>query len=61
MTAIGPDVQCIRRDGVVAKVLWIYSSKRGEFYCSILLRLGLLGFSKELGLGLTLALGLCLG
>jgi len=36
MAAIAPDVKCIRKHGVVAIVLWIYSSKRGEFisfYC----------------------------
>jgi len=57
MASIVPDVQCIRKDGVVETVLWIYSSKTGEFYRStVTVRVSwdLLGF----GLGLVLGLGL---
>jgi len=28
MNAVGPDVQCIQKDIVVAKVLWTYLSKK---------------------------------
>jgi len=50
MISIVPDVPCIRKDGVVAKMLLAYSSKTDKFRRS---SLGL-----GLGLGLVLVMGL---
>jgi len=46
MTAICPDLQCIWKDGIVAKVLWTYLLTRGDFFIILLLQLWLVGFGS---------------
>jgi len=43
MASMVPDAQCIQKHGIIAMVLWTYSSKRR--FILLLLQLGLVGFS----------------
>jgi len=63
MAAVAPDVQCIRKHGIIAMVLWTYSSKRGVFCFTVTTRVHRLNrvsrvsrISRVIGLGLGLGL-----